>query len=43
MQFFDKRFPMLTLKKELPKEIIFPTRKMINKVKELSGFFSRKM
>jgi hypothetical protein len=43
IQFFDRLVPLLTQKKELPKEIIVPIRKMIHQVKELNSFFSGKI
>ena len=43
IQFFDRLVPLLTQKKELPKEIIVPIRKMIHQVKELNSFFKGKI
>ena len=42
-QFFDILVPLLPQKKELPKVVIINARKMINRVKELHGFFLGKM
>ena len=42
-QFFDKLITIMTLKKELPKEIIIPTRRMIGKVKEPDECISSKI
>ena len=42
-QFFDSLVLLLPQKKELPKGVIIHFRKMINKVKELNGFFLEKL
>lgn len=42
-QLFDSLVHLLPQKKELPKAVIINARNMINRVKELHGFFSRKM
>ena len=42
-QFFHNIIPMLAQKKDLPKVMIINVRKMINKLKELNGFFAGKL